>query len=145
MKRTFTYDEIQFLYALLKTRIESPEGCHIPGTDIKCPYWKIHEDPDSPTPGECTMKKQNRVCTKLELPLVDESLILEVREKKTDDYLRELEEELRQQKTLLSQVNLEMRNLNTDRQNLQEAISKIEKRKDHLLKGLKNEPIDSDE
>lgn len=145
MKRTFTYDEVQFLYALLKSRIESPEGCHLPGTDIKCPYWKMNEDSTSDSPGECTMKKQNRVCTKLELPLVDESLILEVREKKTEDYLKELEDELREQKSLLTQVNMEMRNLNLDRQNLQQAIEKIEKRKDSLLKGKHHEPLPGDE
>lgn len=145
MKRTFTYDEVQFLYALLKSRIESPEGCQIPGTDIKCPYWKINDDPDIGVSGECMMKKQNRVCTKLELPLVDESLILEVRDKKTEDYLKELEDELKQQRSLLSQVNAEMRNLNVDRQNLQEAIEKIEKRKDNLIKGIKHESIKGSE
>ena len=144
MKKTFTYEEVQFLYAVLRARIESPEGCQIPGTDIKCPYWDTTDaDLAEGLPGSCTVKKGNRVCTKLELPLVNEDLILEVRQKKTEDYLKELNDDLQAQKSLLSQINQEMRNLNQTRQSVQEEVARIERRKDLILKGVdKDDPSD---
>lgn len=134
MKKTFTLAEVQFLYGLLKNKIESPEGCHIAGTDVKCPYWQINEV-DSEQPGECLMKKQNRVCTKLELPLVDDTLLLEVREKQVEDYLRDLDSELKNQKAALMQVSGEMKHLNTQRQVLQEEISKLEQKRNRIAQG----------
>ena len=127
MKKKFTQDEVKFLYEVLKNLIESDSGCQIPGTDIKCPYWKSSDGDEAP--GHCTVKKADRVCTKLELSLVDEELILEVRQKKTDDYIEELDRELKLCRDQATLVTRSIRELNSDRQHLQETIDRLEKKK----------------
>lgn len=146
MKRKFTPEEVEFLYELLKHRIESPEGCHVPGTNIMCPYWEdLSDDPTDDAPGRCTMTKSKRVCTKLQLPLVDEDLVLEVRAKKTQDRVEELENQLKDAQASASRIAIEMRDLNTQRQELLQQIEQIKNRKDKLLGVEENDEFTDDD
>lgn len=138
MKKKFTQEEVKFLYEHLRHLIQSEHGCQIPGTDIICPHWQPVTNPGDDFPGQCMMKKSNRVCTKLELPLVDEGLVLEVRDKHMEDYLQELDEELQLCKAQAVQVTKQMKELNADRQTLQSEIEKLEKRKERLLHETKD-------
>jgi len=146
MKKKLSYQENEFLYKLLKNLIESPSGCYVPNTDIKCPYWDL-ELPNSSNPdlmGECIMKKTGRVCTKLELPLVEDSLTLEVRPKKVEDYLEELDEEQKQLKNALHNVSLQLKELSLDKQSISNRIDQLEKKKINLAKQEKPNDISSD-
>jgi len=137
MKKKFNQDEVKFLYDHLRNLIESKSGCHVPGTDIMCPYWD--PTPENDTPGFCTVKKSNRVCTKLELSLVDDSLVLEVRPKTKEDYIEEFNQEVQLCKSQVNEVTKQMKELSNGRQELLLEIQRLEKKRESLLSKESND------
>jgi len=88
--KVFKLEEVNYIYEAVRAFGCADETDH---ARTVCPFWSWELKNEKGDPGACSCKTTHQLCHMLALILESESLVLSVREKDREDYLKDLADE----------------------------------------------------
>lgn len=125
MRRRIQTEEVEFLHLILSYLANEQGKCVF--NNIACPHWDIEKN-------SCTAKSNDQLCRKINIPLVDDDHIIEIREKTLKDSIDELNQEIEDQKERVRSLQIQIKNQTNERAQIQQDLELLEQAKEKLLR-----------